>query len=221
MEGWRGPSGWNAPGWARPAAGGGGGAAVTWNPSDKGGAIALSNGNLTASFTSTNNYVAGLVRATASVTGKKYWRVRLDAVTGTDVNISVGAILGTVATTVEPGSGSAVGSTVAWDYDPTQVIRGGQIMKDGGYGGDIADYAANDFIDVAADVPNLKIWFRKNGTGTWNLSGSADPVTNTGGAVLTSGTLYPVFGGANGPAVTAFFADDGSGTLPSGFSWLG
>lgn len=219
MDGWRGPTGWNNQGWGRKAVGGG--AAVTWNPSDKGAAITLSNGNLTATFPSTNNYATALVRATASLTGKKYFRVRLDGVTGTDIEIAVGAVISTLASSVNPGSASGIGATVAWDYGAATVMVAGQIMKDGAYGGDISDYAINDIMDVAVDVPNLKIWFRKNGSGTWNLSGTANPATNTGGAVLTSGTLYPVFGGSNGPIVTAFFADDASGTAPSGFTWVG
>lgn len=54
-------------------------------------------------------------------------------------------------------------------------------------------FTAGDVICMAIDRPNGTFWFRKNG-GNWNGSGTADPVTNTGGitipASLGTGNLY-------------------------------
>jgi hypothetical protein len=197
-------------------------AGVTWNPADKGAQIALSGGNLTAAFTSQSNYVSSLVRATSPISGKKYFRIKFNSLTGTDILMAVGVCLSTVAVTAN--ADSAVGCTVYranGSGAATSATLSAQMQKDGAYAmdGPLA-FVANDILDIAVDTA-VGMWVRLNGTGNWNASSGRSPVTGVGGGALPAGTLYPVASGYNGPSYTAFFADDGSGTLPSGYSWVG
>lgn len=196
-----------------------GGASVTWNPSDKAAGITLSGGDLTAAMASSNNYVACGVRATASLSGKKYFRCVLADLTGTDAQLGVGvATVGASLAAAFPTTSSVVctGTDAATIASLAEVKANNTYVIDG-----VGAVVATDIVDVAVDVPNLKVWFRKNGTGNWNASGTANPATNTEGVAMDTGTWYPFFAGMNGTGVTARFADDASGTAPSGFSWVG
>lgn len=197
-----------------------GGPAVTWNPADKAAGITLSNGDLTAHMASDTDYVPCGVRATVALSGKKYFRFVLDDLSApADPNLGVGvassgASLSATYPTTFSGVANSAGATV--------ISALASLLINNVYFIDaIIAVIVGDIADCAVDIPNLKIWFRKNGTGNWNNSGTDDPATNTGGATLSSATYYPFMAGQNGVGVTARFADDGSGTAPSGFSWVG
>ncbi len=90
----------------------------------------------------------------------------------------------------------------------------------------IPSWTAGDNIDIAFDVGNNKMWFRKN-NGAWNAShaGSQDPATNQGGArvVAGSGPFYFFIGSdaVDGDGFTATFASASwARTAPSGFTEL-
>jgi hypothetical protein len=191
---------------------------VTWNPSDKAAGITLSNGNLTAHMASDTDYAECGVRATIAISGKKYFRLVMDDLSGSDPNTGVGiASVGATLTATYPTTYSCVGNGT----HATLVADLSTILLNNAYAADgPATLAVNDIIDVAVDTTNNKFWIRKNGAGAW--TGDGDPATNTAGVSITAGqTWYPYFGGRNGVGVTARFADDSSGTAPSGFSWMG
>jgi hypothetical protein len=54
--------------------------------------------------------------------------------------------------------------------DPINIVNGPTFQKTNG----------TNVVDVAIDIPNLKIWFRVD-NGLWNASAIANPVTNVGG----------------------------------------
>jgi hypothetical protein len=81
--------------------------------------------------------------------------------------------------------------------------------------------ANGDIIGVAIDIAAKLIWFRVAPSGNWNGSGTANPVTGTGGVDITSivtGPLYPIEGINGVGAITANFgASAFTGAVPSGF----
>lgn len=197
-------------------------ASATWNPSDKSAGITLSGGNLTAHMANDADYVQNGVRGTVALSGKAYFRCVLDDLSGSDPLIGVG--IAKIGANLSEGSSvfPTASSVVASGNNASAIVVMNDLMVDDAYVNDaIPTVTTTDIVDVAVDIPNLKLWVRKNGTGNWNNSGTDNPATNTGGTAFTSGTWHPFFGGLNGVGVTARFADDASGTAPSGFSWVG
>ncbi|GAB3755216.1 SPRY domain-containing protein [Lysobacter olei] len=189
-----------------------GGAAVTWNPSDKGGNITLSSGNLTATKVTADGYQS--VRATAgrdaTHAGGYYFEVQLSSAGGTAPYATIG-----IGTSASPNVASEYVGQTATSYSYYQET-GTKITNATGtaYG---ASYTTGDVIGVL--VKNGKVYFRKNGT--WQNSG--DPTAETGFAFSgLTGTVYPVFspyrasGGVPHVGVGRFKATDISGSLPSG-----
>ena len=133
---------------------------TTWNPSDKGTAITLSNGNLTFA-----NTVVGAapvfngVRSIASATsGKKYWEL-----TARQWPARLAPLEG-VANGSFPANGGGVylGNTldgVGWAGTGKFYIQLVVVTIQGWQQGDILSFAL--------DLDNKKIWFRTNG-GNWN-----------------------------------------------------
>ncbi|PKM77809.1 MAG: hypothetical protein CVU90_04980 [Firmicutes bacterium HGW-Firmicutes-15] len=74
---------------------------VTWNPNDKGAAIVLSNGNLTAVY---NNSNGSNVRASEGKTqGKWYWEIKVDSANSdAAVNLGVAHPLQSISTDIYP-----------------------------------------------------------------------------------------------------------------------
>lgn len=151
---------------------GGGGAAVTLDPANKGSAITLSGGNLTA----TNN--AGTdasVKSTVShASGKLYAEVTIVA----EARGLMGA--GNASATLTNFVGS--------DANGIGLFDDGTIFLNGGNVGFAHTFAAGDIVDVALDVGNNLIWFRPNGSGNtlWNNNAANNPATATGGASVST-----------------------------------
>lgn len=178
---------------------------TTWNPSDTGGGVTLSGGNLVATNTSLNTGVRG-VKGQSS--GKYYFE--LNMTTWASSTTAAGFGLSTAAL-----NGSWSGSTV--------VNKSGIIWVNGGSTSvDIGSPVQGDTIGIAVDIPNNLVWCRIAPSGQWNAGGAADPATGTGGVSISamSGTQYPIailF--SVGDKVTANFGDSAfSGSVPSGFT---
>ncbi|AHF10631.1 MULTISPECIES: SPRY domain-containing protein [Dehalobacter] len=169
---------------------------VTLNPSDKGGGVALSNGNLTV-YEGDTNYNQG-VRATKSVTnGKWYWEVT--------------SVSGPTNTGIGIANSSASVSSWSWQEQNSRVYYG----DDSGYpsiktedlgGGYLA---VGNTIGLALDMDEGTLEIYKNG----NLLGTLCSDISSLGAV------YPFFVSAtNATSVTFNFgATPFTFTPPSGY----
>lgn len=190
---------------------------VTWNPSDKGSAISLSGGNLTATKVSVDGFQT--VRATlgrdATDAGGFYFEVQLTAAGGTSAFAMIG-----VGTSSDPNVASQYSGQGAASYGYYQD-NGSKYNNASptAYG---ASYTTNDVIGVL--VKNGRIYFRKNGT--WQNSGDPDAETGFAFSGLT-GTVYPAFspyrasGGTPHTGVGRFSAGAISGSLPTGVTAWG
>lgn len=190
---------------AYPAAAAGG---VTFDPANKGAAIVLSNGNLTASNSNAGNTDASVKSTTSHSTGKFYFEFTI--VSTTRMLLGVGNTAATLT--------GFVGSTAdgAGFFDSTGAgfgSLGGVSLT--------AGYVAGNVVCIALDATNSLIFGRING-GFWNNSGSADPVTGVGGgstAGLGGGAVFVMASPANNAtSVTVNFgATSYAQTPPSGF----
>lgn len=144
---------------------------ATWNPSDKGSGVTLSNGNLTGSTNANNS-----VRSTVGVSnGKWYWEVHYDSAYIPLIGIA------TASATVASTGGAYPGiDNYGWSYYgyDGHKYHGGVSTA---YG---AAYSPGDVIGIALDMDAGTITFYKNGV----LQGMAF----TG----LAGTVYAMFGGS-------------------------
>jgi hypothetical protein len=136
---------------------------AAWNPSDKGSAVTLSNGDKTAAFASSTNV---MVRSTVSKSaGKWYWEVT--AGTASSFQITVGIAKSTATLNNYLGQDAN-----GWSYygaNGNKINAATQL----GYG---ATFAAGDVIGVKLDLDAGTIEFLKNnvsqGTAYSSLSGT-------------------------------------------------
>lgn len=161
------------------------GSSATWNPSDKGTTVTLSNGNLTAQVTPTGSRAA--VRATNSkASGKWYWEVTINAVSVADVG---------VANSTMPLTNYIGQDNNSWGY----LSSGTKVFSDGGTGGVAygASFTTGDVISVAVDLDAGTISFYKNGTSQGQaftgLTGTLFPAVSNSGTGTTS-TFVANFG---------------------------
>lgn len=147
---------------------------TTWNPSDKGSDITLSNGNLTA----TEGVTAHSVRATVSkATGKWYWEVTI----GANANNIIGVANSTHSLTV-----SLYADVNGMGYQNTGDIRRNSNLITTG-----ATYTTGDVIGVAFDADNRTCKFYKNNV----LQATIATVD------MPTGTLFPAWGGGGAGGV--------------------
>jgi hypothetical protein len=175
----------------------GGGTVVTWNASDKGADITLTNGNLTATDNSGSNWE--LVRATTSKsTGKWYWEIYIDG-PGPDLPIMVGIATSATSTSSYPGS-----DAFSFGY---LGVNGSTYPGSNVYG---SSFGEGYLIGVA--------WNATDGTLTFYLNGSSQGVAFTG----ISGSMFPAVGIQETRAVTANFGHTAFAyTPPSGYTAIG
>lgn len=186
---------------------------VTWNPSDKGGDIVLSNGDLSAEKQFSDGFSHAHVRATLfRASGKYYFEVKLDL--GTPSNFNV---IGVANSSMSVTGSSPVGDNAnSWSY----YQQTGEKYHNGVTSSYGSSYTTADIIGVAVDLDNDRIFFSKNGT--WQNSGDPSAgtnaaFTNVAGSVAPAVSLYS--GISYFHKVTARFkAADFSYSPPSGFS---
>lgn len=177
---------------------------ATWNPSDKGASLTLSNGNLSANVATDWQCVRSDLSKSS---GKWYWEITLDDIeSGWYANIGIAT--SSASLSAEPGN-----DAYGWAY----LMVNGQKKNNGSASsyGSTCD-TNGDIIGVALDLDNGKIWFSKNGT--WQNSG--DPAAGTGEAFSgLSGTFFAFVGLKNNNDITANFgASSFSYTVPTGFN---
>jgi hypothetical protein len=180
--------------------------AVTWNPSDKGANITLSNGNLDAEG---SGAIYHAVRATTShSTGKRYYEVLIVAGSvGIPGYADSGASLTTFIGNSNIGAGQGINTG-----DFGHVSGGGMTIVN------VTDgvWAATDVVNLAINFTTQKIWIGKNGT--WR---SGDPAADTNPWVTftTTNALFPAYAAASASdkgrlrTTNAQFTN----TVPSGF----
>jgi len=139
----------------------------TWNSADKSANITLSNGDKTAT-TSTSAFasVQSITKHNNETAGKYYAEFKIDA---TSTSCSYG---------IQPDSaaaGSITGAVTCNSSNGAIQISGSGTTPTVG-----ATPANNDIICMAWDSGAERIWFRLNG-GLWNNDSSANPATGTNG----------------------------------------
>ena len=180
---------------------------ATWNPSDKHADVVLSNGDLTAVYSS-GGFGYYKTRATSYFTsGKWYWEITL-----TSLNIGNGSEVG-VGTDAIPTNTSTTrigGYATGWSWQ-----LNGYKNNNGTYTSIGIAAKIGDIIQVALDADGGKIWFGKNGT--WIVSG--DPAT-AANPIFTglSGNIYPMICHSYNNNWTANFGTSTFAySIPSGF----
>ena len=184
---------------------GGGEEDITWNPSDKGANITLSNGNLDA----TGATAFHSVRATTSrSSGKKYFEILLVAA---DASGSIiGAMDGSGTLTTYVGN-SANG--FGHQNNGTDYVTGDTLSND-----PATTYTTNDVVNIAIDFGAGSAWLGKNGS--WV---TGDPAAGTSPWVTgISGAYFPTYSTANASNAGRLRTKNAqfTGSVPSGFtSW--
>jgi len=167
---------------------------------DKASGITLSNGNLTA--TGSSSEVA--VRATAGKTsGKYYWEVTAESATSSYAQVgimSMSSQLDFGLGSVGPGAGYALSGTItSWATGATACT-----------------YSTGAVIGIALDLDTGMLYFSRDGV--WQAGGK--PESSTGGIGFggTSQTMYPAVSLGIGDVLTANFGQSAfAHTPPSGF----
>lgn len=156
---------------------------VTWSATDKSGGISLTNGNLTATSTTSGALTA---RATRSASNKIYYEVVFDATSTIDTNTGHGAGVANAAHTLSVSLAASNTSTIA-------ICANGQVRSNGtNKGAAFGQLVIGDVVGIAVDIPAGRFYVRLNG-GAW--ANGANPVAGTGGYTFTpSGTIYPACG---------------------------
>jgi len=195
------------------AAGGGGGTSTnTWNPLDAYPYLTFSNVNKTITK-HTGSFFASTRALDSASSGKYYWEIHIDILSGTGPH---GYGIANAAASLTAYAGQDNGM-VGWAED-------GNIFYNNGFISNIQGYVQGNTICLAWDAGNKKIWFRTNG-GNWNNAaiGSQDPASNIGGTNLATLDAGPYFAlatlNALGDAATVNFgATAFAQTMPSGFT---
>jgi hypothetical protein len=189
----------------------GGGAALTWNPADKGSRIVLSAGDTRATYSGPADFDPHNVRGTiGKSTGK--WVFEITTSNGT---MWCGFANASASNTVYM---DATGLNTAWVANNTNLWRTDNGSTTIGTGGSVALVGSN--ITYAVDFTAELMWVAVDG-GNWNNSGSADPATGTGGwdfSAMNAGPFFPWFS-CNADAMFADIRTSGMAkSIPSGFS---
>lgn len=180
--------------------------ATTWNPSDKGSDVNLTNGDLTAASG------GGCVRTVANggASGKVCFEIVL-AATDNSQGQAIGFANSTLSMTGD--SSASPNAITAWTDGNVYMNNGSTPVGAFAAG----SWPSGTTITVAIDTINKRFWARKD-SGNWNNSGTADPATNTGGyAITNAGPYYGVFQGFTNLGFTLQAVTTG---IPSGFTDL-
>ena len=179
---------------------------VPWDSATKGTNITLTNGNTTATKTTSNAHSA-VIGTVAKSSGKWYFEVHVDTAVSTD-----GIIIG--AEKVAPGSTFVGAPTYGFGYYQTgQKINASTTLSFG------SSYTTGDVIGVAIDATAQKIWFAKNNT--WQASGDPSAGTNEAFSTAMAPSIYPaasVYYGTGDAVTIRSRAAEFSYSPPSGFT---
>jgi hypothetical protein len=182
---------------------------VSWNPSDKGTSIVLSNGNLTATGVVS-------VRANVSATsGKKYYElIWAGAGTGNQTYLGIADSGGSFLNTNRIGT---LSNSFAFN-------SGGFIFTNSSssFAGSVPTYTTGDTIAIAVDLDAGNIWFAKNNVWINDSSGNAgNPSTGAYPRItgIASVTYYPAISPEETHDFTAHFSTSSfTYSPPTGFS---
>lgn len=172
---------------------------ATLNPADRSGAIALTNGNLTATAASTN---AGIARSTVKIAGKRYFEVVFSNVAGTVATVAAGVanqahVLSASLGFANPNGWAFWGPSTGARHNGATAIAG--------------TASTGDVFGFAVDTATGELRISKNGT-----------FLNSGNAIWAnlSGDLYAAAGPwTNNTSVTMRFSPDAwSYPAPPGYS---
>lgn len=179
---------------------------ATWNPSDKGPGMTLSNGNLTA----TAGVTLGGVRATVSRnTGKRYFEFSWDSGIATSNANTPSMGVSTSSLDLTAGGtliwyGTSLGGCFFPAFDGSVFNH---LYSNSGAPIDlnIGNAVVTDVGGVYVDIDTGKVWFARNGS----IANGGSPAAGTGQTfTLNTGlTLFPA-ALANQSAVTARFRED-------------
>lgn len=179
---------------------------ITWNSSDKGANITLSNGNLDA--TGATDFDS--VRATVGRSnGLRYFELLATAVSGTNVIVGI-ATSGADLTTWVGNSASGAGH----QSNGTDYVNGPTLVND-----PTTSIVTNDVISFAVNFVTGKAWIGINGT--WLSSGNPAAGTNEWVSGI-SGTWYPTASPSNASGAVRIRTKTSQFTqsVPTGFiSW--
>lgn len=186
---------------------------ATLNPSDKSSNVTLSNGNLTATATTSSD--AGVRATVGKSSGKYYWEYTYN---------TFGSASGDTAAGLWDGAATlaAFGSTVSHGAG---VFQFGNVWVDGSNRfSSIGTVSNGAVIRVALDMDNKRLWFAVNG-GNWNGSAANTPTTPATGfdysTTALTAPLYPgiALGGSSGDQITANLgASSFVYAVPAGFT---
>lgn len=179
----------------------------TWNPSDKGTGITLSNGNLTMVDTTANGFS---VRSTGSYrnTGKYYAEFKLTNTTVTFCKF--GFANSSFVLTQSLGGNANAGCIQGGGTSNYNAAAGAQSL---------AAFAANDVMMMAIDIGGQKVWWGKNGT--WAGSPSAGTGAWYSSFTVSTGLLLVSAGLNNTGGTIRTTSAEFSYSPPSGFSSWG
>lgn len=184
---------------------------VTWNPYDKSSKVSLSNGNLTATISTSNKYQDQAVRATVSrESGKWYWEFKSSSTYG-ECRVGVG--------TDDAYINSKMGyASYSWGYE----YRTGKFYNNNSVILEGPASENDDIIGVAYDAYNGKLWFSKNGQ--WMFEGN--PETGVNPTLEIQADLFPMASlkSSNDYAATVDLIINSSELnydIPTGYSFYG
>jgi hypothetical protein len=206
--GWSSAKGWNNAGWNTPAVTVGG---TTWDPAALGSGLALSGGNLTATYTGASSNNAGRANVSHS-TGKFYWEFAW--ITS---GAQAAAVMGFGTSAASPLSGYQIGISDSNSYGWTP---NGNVYFNGALATTVPGAPPTHTGCIALDIGGGLVWFRADAA-SWNGSGTADPATGVGGLSISAlgVPLFPMFNtAANADQLTVNFgASAFVQTPPAGF----
>ena len=180
------------------------------------GNVTLTDGNLT--YKNANSGTAADARATFAVSsGKWYWEVEADTLGQSGVNRE---FIGIVGVEFDITSGSA-GASFSADSSGFAFATTGQKINGGTAASYGSAFSAGQYIGVALDLDNGKIYWSINGT----FQNSGDPAGGSGEAYSSiSGTFAPAFavdyGTGNSTLIANFGQSSFQNSPPTGFKAL-
>lgn len=185
-------------------------APTTWDPAYKNASINLTNGNITANFTSGQAVALGTV---GYATGKHYFEITFTSGTSSG-NASLGIAPATEPLANQIGYNDGSGAVGMFQSSGNIYLNGTKLGSYSGYS------TVGNVVGVAVDSDQKLVWFRTNG-GQWNGSGTANPSTGVGGIAYTSTVpMFPAVCTDSTAAFTANFTGGFAATIPAGFkSW--